>query len=53
MEVASGWALEFSRLIVLEDFNVHVDEAASSQAIELVSPMVTLGLSQIVSAPMH
>lgn len=36
-----------------EDFSVHVDDAASSQTMDLVSSMEALGLSQFVLAPTH
>lgn len=45
LEVVSGWALEFSRLIVTGDLSVHDDNPASSQAADLVSSMVILGLA--------
>lgn len=38
---------------VLGDFSVHPDDAPSMQAMDLVSSMVALGLSQCVTAPTH
>ncbi|XP_077780534.1 uncharacterized protein LOC144326946 [Podarcis muralis] len=53
LEVAAGWALEFPSLLVLGDFNVHAYAAPSSQALDLVTSMATLGLSQFVLGPTH
>ncbi|XP_077778804.1 uncharacterized protein LOC144326222 [Podarcis muralis] len=53
LEVAAGWALEFLNLLVLGDFNVHADAAPSSQALNVVTSMATLGLSQFVMGPTH
>lgn len=43
--VVSGWALEYLNLIVRGDFNIHADDSASSQAVNLMSSMTALGLS--------
>lgn len=48
-----SWGWEFSRLIILGDFSVYADAAASSKAVDVVSSMVALGLFQIVSDPMY
>uniref|UniRef100_A0A670I2H7 Reverse transcriptase domain-containing protein n=1 Tax=Podarcis muralis TaxID=64176 RepID=A0A670I2H7_PODMU len=53
LEAVAGWALEFPNLLVLGDFNFHADATPSSQALDLVSSMATLGLSQFVSGPTH
>lgn len=31
LKVVSGWALEFSKLIVLDDFSIYADDTASSE----------------------
>lgn len=41
-------ALQFPKLLLLEDFNVHAD-TVSIQVSDLVSSMAALGLSQFVS----
>lgn len=48
-----GWALEFPRLIILRNFNVYADKAASGQALDLVISLAASGLSQIVSRLYH
>lgn len=48
LETVSGWVLEHLRLLVLSDFNVCADDAASSQAMELVSSM-----EMLFQLPMH
>lgn len=53
LETVTGWVLEYSRLIVLRDFNIHFDAVNPLQASDLVSSMAALGLSQIESVPMH
>lgn len=53
LDVVAGWAFEYLKLIVLGDFHVHANDATSSQAVDLVSSIAELRLSQIVSAPMH
>ncbi|XP_077782882.1 uncharacterized protein LOC144327417 [Podarcis muralis] len=53
LEVVAGWALEFPNLLVLGDFNVHADAAPSSQALDIVTSMAALGLSQFVFGPTH
>lgn len=53
LEPVSGWALEYPRLIVLGDFSVHANDATTTQAIDLVSSMLILGLSQFILAPTH
>ncbi|XP_077774334.1 uncharacterized protein LOC144325324 [Podarcis muralis] len=53
LEVVAGWALEFPNLLVLGDFKVHADAAPSSQALDLVTSMATLGLCQFVLGPTH
>lgn len=45
--------LEFPRLIVTRDFNVHADDPATSQAMALVSSMAAMGRSQIVLVSTH
>lgn len=39
--------------MVLRDFNGHAEIASSKQALDLVSSMAILGVSQIVSGPTH
>lgn len=51
-EVATGWALCFFRLLVLGDCNVHAETAASGVALDFMTAMATLGLSQVVLDPM-
>lgn len=51
LEVISGWALEYPRLLGI--FIIHVYDAVFSQAKDLVSSMAALGLSQFVSSPTH
>ena len=53
LELVADWAARFSRLLVLGDFNVHVDRASSSQGSDLVTSMATLGLTQFVAGPTH
>ena len=53
LEVVAGWALESPNLLVLGGFNVHADDTPSSQALDLVTSMATLGLSQFVLGPTH
>ena len=53
LELVAEWALRFSRLLVLGDFNVQVDKASSLQDPDLVSAMATLGLTQFVTGPTH
>lgn len=53
VEAVSGWALEYPRLIDLDDFNVHANDAASTLAADLVSSMAARVLSQFVTAPTH
>ncbi|XP_077778785.1 uncharacterized protein LOC144326208 [Podarcis muralis] len=53
LEVVAGWALEFPNLLVLGDFKVHANATPSSQALDLVTSMATLGLSQFVLGPTH
>ena len=43
----------FTKLLVLGDFNVHADKITFSQALDLVSAMATLGLSQFFTGPTH
>lgn len=53
VEVVSGWALEYHRLLVFKDISVHAHDAAFSQTKDLVLSMVALGLSQLVPSPTH
>lgn len=48
LEAVVGWALEFLRLLVISDYNVYADTAASQQATDLISCMAALVLSKIV-----
>lgn len=53
MDAVSGWMLEYSRLLVLDDFSVHADDASSTLSVDLVSSMVVQGLFQYVMIPTH
>ena len=45
--------LESSRLVVLEDFNVHADTNLLGAAQHFMSFMTTLDLSQVISGPTY
>ena len=45
--------LESPRFVVLGDFSICAKAALSGLAQDLMSSMTTMGLSQMVSAPMH
>lgn len=53
LEAVSGWGLEYHRLIVLSDFSVHANDAASPQAKQLVSSVEALGLSPFILTLTH
>lgn len=52
LEAILDWALERRRLLVLDDFIVHVDDVTSTQAMDLVLSMVALRLSQYRKPPL-
>ena len=53
LELIAEWAMRFPRLLVLGDFNLHVDKASPLKNLDLVSAMATLGLTQFVTGLTH
>lgn len=53
LEVVAGWAMEFLRILILRDFNVHANDTTNRQAQDLVSAMAMLGLHKIVLGLTH
>lgn len=51
LELVFTWALEIPKLIILGAFNVHFDDPASSQAVDLLFSKMVLGCSKFFSAP--
>ena len=53
LEAVMAWALQYPRLLVLGDFNVHADSPSSRIDLDLMSTMAALGFSQFVTGPTH
>lgn len=52
-DLVSDVRLEFPKLLVLRDFNVHIKSREEKPAQDFLAARTALGLTQVLSGPMH